>query len=45
VEHALTTGRPKTRYVVGRDAKVRLALTRLLPTRVMDRVIVRAMGL
>ncbi len=45
VEHALTATRPKTRYVVGRDAKMRLALTRLLPTRVMDRVIVRAMGL
>ena len=45
VEHALTATRPKTRYVVGRDAKMRLVLTRLLPTRVMDRVIVRAMGL
>ena len=45
VEHALTARRPKTRYVVGRDAKMRLALTRLLPTRVMDRVVVRAMGL
>ena len=45
VEHALTARRPKTRYVVGRDAKMRLLLTRLLPTRVMDRVVVRAMGL
>ena len=45
VEHALTASRPKTRYVVGRDAKVRLILTRLLPTSVMDRVVVRAMGL
>lgn len=45
VEHALTASRPKTRYVVGRDAKMRLVLTRLLPTRVMDRVVVRAMGL
>ncbi len=45
VEHALTASRPKTRYVVGRDAKMRLILTRLLPTRVMDRVVVRAMGL
>jgi NAD(P)-dependent dehydrogenase (short-subunit alcohol dehydrogenase family) len=45
VEHALTASRPKTRYVVGRDAKMRLALTRLLPTRVMDRVVVRAMSL
>jgi NAD(P)-dependent dehydrogenase (short-subunit alcohol dehydrogenase family) len=45
VEHALTARRPKTRYVVGREARMRLLLTRLLPTRVMDRVVVRAMGL
>jgi NAD(P)-dependent dehydrogenase (short-subunit alcohol dehydrogenase family) len=45
VEHALTARRPKTRYVVGRDARMRLILTRLLPTRLMDRVVVRAMGL
>jgi NAD(P)-dependent dehydrogenase (short-subunit alcohol dehydrogenase family) len=45
VEHALTATRPKTRYVVGRDAKMRLILARLLPTRVMDRVVVRAMEL
>jgi NAD(P)-dependent dehydrogenase (short-subunit alcohol dehydrogenase family) len=45
VAHALTASRPKTRYVVGRDARIRLAITRLLPTRAMDRVVVRAMGL
>jgi len=45
VAHALTARRPKTRYVVGRDAKMRLGLTRLLPTRVMDRLVVRAMEL
>ena len=45
VEHALTASRPKTRYVVGRDAKIRLLLTRLLPTRVMDRIVARAMRL
>jgi NAD(P)-dependent dehydrogenase (short-subunit alcohol dehydrogenase family) len=45
VEHALTASRPKTRYVVGRDAKMRLVLSRLLPTRAMDRLVVRAMGL
>jgi NAD(P)-dependent dehydrogenase (short-subunit alcohol dehydrogenase family) len=45
VEHALTSPRPKTRYVVGRDAKVRLALSRLLPTRAMDRLVARTMGL
>lgn len=45
VAHALTASRPKTRYVVGRDAKMRLALARLLPTRVMDRMVARVMGL
>jgi hypothetical protein len=45
VEHALTARRPKTRYVVGRDAKIRLALARLLPTRAMDRLVLRVMGL
>ena len=32
-------------YSAGMGAKLRLALTRLLPTRVMDRVVVRAMGI
>jgi NAD(P)-dependent dehydrogenase (short-subunit alcohol dehydrogenase family) len=45
VERALTAGRPKTRYVVGRDARVQLVISRLLPTRLMDRLIARAMGL
>jgi len=45
VEHALTADRPKSRYVVGRDAKMRLALTRLLPTRAMDKIVMRPMGL
>jgi NAD(P)-dependent dehydrogenase (short-subunit alcohol dehydrogenase family) len=45
VEHALTANRPKARYVVGRDAKIRLALWRVLPSRTMDGLIVRRMGL
>ena len=45
VEHALTSPRPKTRYAVGRDAKMRIALTRVVPDRTMDRLITRAMGL
>jgi NAD(P)-dependent dehydrogenase (short-subunit alcohol dehydrogenase family) len=43
--HALTAQRPRTRYAVGRDTRIRLALARLLPARVMDRLIARAMGL
>jgi NAD(P)-dependent dehydrogenase (short-subunit alcohol dehydrogenase family) len=41
---ALTAGRPRARYLVGRDAKVRAVMARVLPTRVMDRLIVRALG-
>ena len=37
VEHALTASRPRTRYVVGRDAKIRAAIERL-PDRIRDRV-------
>ena len=44
VEHALVAGRPKTRYVVGREAKIGLTLSRWLPTRLMDRLVVRSMG-
>ena len=31
VAHALTSSRPRLRYVVGRDAKVRIAIARVLP--------------
>jgi len=40
---ALTAGRPKTRYLVGRDAKSQWALAKRVPDRVMDRLIARAM--
>ena len=42
VEHALTATRPKTRYLVGRDAKIRAAIERL-PDRLRDRVLTRAL--
>ena len=42
VEHALTAERPKTRYLVGRDAKIRAAIERL-PDRMRDRVLRRAL--
>jgi NAD(P)-dependent dehydrogenase (short-subunit alcohol dehydrogenase family) len=44
VEHALTAERPKTRYVVGRDAKLRAAVGRFLPDRIMDRAIARRLA-
>jgi NAD(P)-dependent dehydrogenase (short-subunit alcohol dehydrogenase family) len=40
---ALTAKRPRARYLVGRDAKVRAPLAGVLPDRVMDRLIARAM--
>ena len=42
VEHALTSSRPKTRYLVGRDAHLRAWIERL-PTRLRDRVLSRAL--
>lgn len=42
VEHALTAERPKPRYLVGRDAKIRARIQRL-PTRLRDRVIAKAL--
>lgn len=38
VVHALTASRPKTRYLVGRDAKVRALMIKLLPDRWSDRL-------
>ena len=43
IGRALTAGRPRARYLVGRDAKVRGPLAKVLPDRVMDRLIARAM--
>jgi NAD(P)-dependent dehydrogenase (short-subunit alcohol dehydrogenase family) len=45
VEHALTARRPRTRYLVGRNAKMRAALAKVLPDRLFDRMIARAMGI
>jgi NAD(P)-dependent dehydrogenase (short-subunit alcohol dehydrogenase family) len=41
---ALTVRRPKTRYLVGRDAKLRAALAKRLPDRAMDALIGRALS-
>jgi NAD(P)-dependent dehydrogenase (short-subunit alcohol dehydrogenase family) len=41
---ALTARRPKTRYLVGRDAKLRAALAKRLPDRAMDALIGRALS-
>jgi hypothetical protein len=44
VIHALLSGEPRTRYVVGRDARVRLWLSRLLPDRLMDAILLGALS-
>jgi NAD(P)-dependent dehydrogenase (short-subunit alcohol dehydrogenase family) len=44
IEHALTSSRPRTRYLVGLDAKVQARLKPLVPTRAFDRLVARMMG-
>ncbi|WP_414575611.1 SDR family NAD(P)-dependent oxidoreductase [Anabaena sp. CCY 9402-a] len=45
VIHALTAKKPKTRYLIGQDAKIGALLKYLLPDRLYDRVILYSMGL
>jgi NAD(P)-dependent dehydrogenase (short-subunit alcohol dehydrogenase family) len=45
VERALTTSRPRARYLVGSDARMAVTLSRLLPTRTADALLSRTMGL
>jgi NAD(P)-dependent dehydrogenase (short-subunit alcohol dehydrogenase family) len=44
IGRALTAKRPRARYLVGRDAKIRGPAAKVLPDRVMDRLVGRAMG-
>jgi NAD(P)-dependent dehydrogenase (short-subunit alcohol dehydrogenase family) len=44
IEKALTVRRMRARYLVGRDAQAMLALKRLLPDRLFDRFVHRALG-
>lgn len=41
VDHALTAARPRTRYLVGKDAKAVGALGRVLPDRALDAIVAR----
>jgi hypothetical protein len=45
IERALSSRRPRSRYLVGLDAKLQARLKPLIPTRVMDRIVARAMNL
>jgi NAD(P)-dependent dehydrogenase (short-subunit alcohol dehydrogenase family) len=44
IERALTASRMRSRYVVGRDARAMIAISRLLPDHVFDRIARRALG-
>jgi NAD(P)-dependent dehydrogenase (short-subunit alcohol dehydrogenase family) len=44
IGRALTAKRPRARYLVGRDAKMRAPAAAVLPARMMDRLVGRAMG-
>ena len=41
---ALTSDKPRTRYLVGRDAKVRARVAKVMPDRMMDRAIVKQLS-
>jgi len=44
IEHALTSRRPKTRYLVGTDASIQARIEKLLPDRVFDAIVARSIG-
>jgi NAD(P)-dependent dehydrogenase (short-subunit alcohol dehydrogenase family) len=44
VAHALTARRPRTRYLVGAEARVLAALGQWVPDRMRDRLVARALG-
>jgi len=45
VLHALTARRPRTRYLVGRDAKIRALMLRWLPDRMQDWILKKVLNL
>ncbi|HEX9697068.1 MAG TPA: SDR family oxidoreductase [Actinomycetota bacterium] len=45
VVHALTSMKPRTRYVLGPQAGLRVTLSRLLPDRTRDKLVVKQTGL
>ncbi len=45
VEHALTSSRPKPRYVVGRDAQIQRVIAKVVPDSVRDALVAQQLGL
>lgn len=44
IEHALSARRPRTRYLVGNDARLEAFLARWVPDRLRDRILARLLG-
>jgi NAD(P)-dependent dehydrogenase (short-subunit alcohol dehydrogenase family) len=44
IGRAMTAKRPRTRYLVGTDAKIRGPMAKILPDRVMDRAVAKQLG-
>ena len=44
IAHALTSSRPRTRYVVGLDARIQMRMAAVLPTRTLDAFVARVTG-
>jgi NAD(P)-dependent dehydrogenase (short-subunit alcohol dehydrogenase family) len=45
IEHALSAPRPRSRYLVGLDAKAQARIKLVIPTRIWDRIVARIMSL
>jgi len=45
VEHALTASKPKTRYIVGRDAQIQRVIAKIVPDRMRDGLVQRQLKL
>ena len=45
IAHALESGRPKTRYLVGLDAQVQARIKPFIPTHLFDRIVARQLNL
>lgn len=45
IEHALTAKKPKTRYRVGREARMQAFFKKILPDWMLDRLVIRSIGL
>ncbi len=45
IAHALESSRPRTRYLVGLDAKLQAKLKPFIPTRLFDRIVARQLNL